>query len=78
MTTRLAVHMDPWDYLAGRADMIASLLGEGSFNGLPGKWQVRTRRVSTHVLRRTELRCVEYELEPLDAVARRAGAKQAP
>lgn len=70
----LQIAMTPWQYLDGYADRIGELLVEGRFFACAGKWRVRRRLVVIEVHRRREQRRVAYELDPVDAAARRIAA----
>lgn len=80
----LEVRMSPWQYRDGYADRIGELLVDGAFVGCPGKWHVRRKLAAVEVDSARpvtigdrarpvtiDVRRVAFEIEPVDAVARR-------
>jgi hypothetical protein len=77
----LEVHMSPWQYRDGYAERVAELLAEANFIGCPGLWRVKRKLAAIEIDRSVstpgttiEVRRVTFELEPLDAKARRIEA----
>lgn len=75
---QLEVNMSPWQYRDGYADRIAELLVQGAFVGCPGKWRVHRKLAAVELARAcavtVEVRRVTFEIDPVDAVARRVEA----
>lgn len=67
---RLDVDMSPWQYRDGYAERIAELLADANFVGCPGRWRVKRQLAAIE----PDRSCVTFEIEPLDAKARRIEA----